>query len=177
MLEIRQLPSHAVVVVPLGFYRSKNRNSRTFDFQCAPVWPAFCTFRKPSAIDTADMASINAWGLAVHAPTPCGMVDEHLQCHAPFLLHWIGGLFWFSPKRGGLLSLLSGICLGIAIGMRIEVGIVGLVFVGLCHHLAVPKRQWIGFVLATVFTVFLLIVQTVMVNEILAVVSMGWHCR
>ena len=50
--------------------------------------------------------------------------------------------------------------------MRIEVGIVGFVFVGLCHHLAVPKRQWIGFVLATVFTVFLLIVQTVMANEI-----------
>ena len=84
----------------------------------------------------------------------------------PFFFIGLGIYFMVSPKRGGLLSLLSGICLGIAIGMRIEVGIVGLVFVGLCHHLAVPMRQWIGFVLATVFMVFLLIVQTVMANEI-----------
>ena len=84
----------------------------------------------------------------------------------PFFFIGLGIYFLVSAKRSDLLSVLSGICLGIAIGMRIEVGIVGLVFMGLCHYLAVPMRQWIGFVLATVFTVFLLIVQTLMANEI-----------
>ena len=65
-----------------------------------------------------------------------------------------------------LTSILVGICLGVAIGMRIEVGVIGLVFIGLCLYLRCTARHVILLMLVTGLTALLLTAQTLFVNEI-----------
>ena len=84
----------------------------------------------------------------------------------PFFFIGLGLFFLTSQMQNTLRSILVGICLGVAIGMRIEVGVIGLVFIGLCLYLRCTARHVILLMLVTGLTALLLTAQTLFVNEI-----------
>ena len=85
----------------------------------------------------------------------------------PFLFLCLG-LYCLVRSRGysWILSLLSGLCLGIAVSMRIEVGISALMFIGLSFYLGQSLLKLGGLLSTSGLFILLCTGQTLMSNDI-----------